>query len=333
MAATRASAVGMCSRRVRSACPTRGPPCRARIPTKRTRPSAKSSTCNAPGYRINRATYSVTSCSGLIQTSTATAFSPKSFSRSVKSAERTRAIFFGVRYSVQAIGQASMLTSSLLVNATRISVAAIPAASRMRGLAALPFTVRMSRRSCRSRRISSFVSMTVTSFASSRERWYAAVRQTCPAPKMMIFTAALLYTNEIGVRQHQPLRTLPLEIDLDSGMRSIALEIEHHPIAELRMPDAAAHAHIGVRRLLHAAVGLGEYRPRHLQPRPDLLHQIRGQLADEAGRLPIGIHPVEASLLRISQIELLHGPRQSDVGEAALLLETRQIGDRALVRK
>jgi hypothetical protein len=88
----------------------------------------------------------------------------------VKSAERTRAIFFGVRYKVQAMWQASMLTSSLLVSATRISVAAIRAASRMRGLAALPFTVRMSSRSCRSRRISSFTSMTVTSFASSRER-------------------------------------------------------------------------------------------------------------------------------------------------------------------
>jgi len=66
--------------------------------------------------------------------------------------------------------QASMLTSSLLVSATRMSVPAMPAASRIFGLAALPFTVRMSSRSCKSRRISSFISMTVTSFASSRER-------------------------------------------------------------------------------------------------------------------------------------------------------------------
>src|SRR5580704_11088304 len=192
-----------------------------------------------------------------------------------------RAIFFGVRYRVQAMWQASMLTSSLLVRATRMSVAAMPAASRMRGLAALPLTVRMSRRSCRSRKISSFVSMTVTSFASSRERWYAAVRPTCPAPKMMIFTSALLYTNEIGVRQHQPFRALRLEIDLDPGMRPVALEIEHHPVAELGVPDAAAHAHIGGRRLLDAAVALGEHRPRHLQARPDFLHQVRRQLADE----------------------------------------------------
>ena len=58
-------------------------------------------------------------------------------SRSVYVAERTRAIFFGVRYSVQAMWQANMLTSSLLVSATRMSVRAMPAASRIRGLAGI----------------------------------------------------------------------------------------------------------------------------------------------------------------------------------------------------
>src|SRR5271156_1099365 len=183
-----------------------------------------------------------------------------------------------------------MLTSSLLVSATRTSVPAMPAASRTCGLAALPFTVRMSSRSCRSRRISSFVSMTVTSFAPSRARWYAAVRPTCPAPKMMIFTSGLLYTNEVGVRQHQPLRALTLEIDLDASMRPIALEIEHHTVAEFRMPDPAAHPHPRGRRLFHAAAVLAaslldECRPRYLQPRPDLLDQLGRKLADETGRL------------------------------------------------
>src|ERR1700675_328349 len=276
---------------------------------------------------------SVTNCSGLIQTSTATAFSPNSLSRSVKSAERTRAIFFGVRYKIHAMWHASMLTSSLLVSATRISVAAIPAASRMRGLAALPFTVRMSSRSCRSRKISSLLSMTVTSFASSRERWYAAVRPTCPAPKMIIFTAALLYTNEIGVRQHQPLRTLPLEIDLDAGMRSVALEIEHHPVAELRMPDTAAHTHACGGRLIEARASFDEYRPRHLQSRPDFLDELGRQLADEAGRLAVGIHTIKTALLGIGDVKLAHRPGCADVAQAALLLEACQIGDGALMRK
>jgi hypothetical protein len=39
----------------------------------------------------------------------------------------------------------------------------------------------------------------VTSFASSRERWNAAVRPTCPAPRMMIFTAITLHDLEVGV--------------------------------------------------------------------------------------------------------------------------------------
>src|SRR6202011_5753682 len=104
----------------------------------------------------------------------------------------------------------------------------------------------------------------------------------------------LLYTNEIGVRQHQPLRALPLKIDLDPGMGSITLEIEHHPVAELRMPDPAAHAHAFARRLLQAVAAPDEYRPRHLQARPNLLDQSRRQLTYEGGRLPLGNHPQQA---------------------------------------
>src|SRR6187399_874488 len=51
----------------------------------------------------------------------------------------------------------------------------------------------MSRRSCRSRNTSSLVSTTVTSLASSRDRWYAAVRPTWPAPSITIFMGPVLY--------------------------------------------------------------------------------------------------------------------------------------------
>src|SRR6185436_1804220 len=51
----------------------------------------------------------------------------------------------------------------------------------------------MSRRSCRSRSTSSFVSTTVTSLDSSRDRWYAAVRPTWPAPSITIFMGGVLY--------------------------------------------------------------------------------------------------------------------------------------------
>ena len=62
-----------------------------------------------------------------------------------------RAILVGVRNSVQAIWQAIMLISSLEVSATIMSAPWLPAASSTAGCAALPQTVRMSRRSCRSR--------------------------------------------------------------------------------------------------------------------------------------------------------------------------------------
>ena len=76
---------------------------------------------------------SVTSCSGLIHTSTASAPSVNSCSRAVYSEERMRAILVGVRYSACAIWQATMLTSSLLVSATSTSVSAMPAASSTLG--------------------------------------------------------------------------------------------------------------------------------------------------------------------------------------------------------
>ena len=136
---------------------------------------------------MRRSTYSVTSCSGLMKTSTDKASSLKSCGRLVYSAERMRAIFVGVRNRVKATSHAIMFTSSLLVSATMMSASAAPAASNTVGYEAFPATVRMSSRSWRSRRISSSRSTTVTSLASSRERWWAAVRPTWPAPRMTIF--------------------------------------------------------------------------------------------------------------------------------------------------
>ncbi len=58
--------------------------------------------------------YSVTSCSGLIHTSTASAaFAEQAFALRCSRPARMRAIFVGVRYSVYAIWHATMLTSSL----------------------------------------------------------------------------------------------------------------------------------------------------------------------------------------------------------------------------
>jgi hypothetical protein len=79
------------------------------------------------------AMYSVTSCSGLIHTSTDSASSANNFGCRVYSAERMRAILVRVRNSVYATSQAIMLTSSLEVSATTISADAQPAASSTDG--------------------------------------------------------------------------------------------------------------------------------------------------------------------------------------------------------
>ena len=62
-----------------------------------------------------------------------------------------RAILVRVPNRHQATWHATMLVSSLLVSATIMSASRAPAVSSVRGLAALPCTVRMSMRSCRSR--------------------------------------------------------------------------------------------------------------------------------------------------------------------------------------
>src|SRR5207244_3944020 len=67
---------------------------------------------------------------------------------------------------------------AVALRATLMSASPAPALSSTVGWAALPATVRTSSRSCRSRSTSSFTSTTVTSLASSRDRWSAAVRPT-----------------------------------------------------------------------------------------------------------------------------------------------------------
>src|SRR5580704_8476071 len=90
-----------------------------------------------------------------------------------------------------------------------------------------------------------------------------------------------LYDLEIGIGNHQPLRPLPLEIHLDARLRSVALEIQNHAVAELRVPHAAAEAHVAGRRLLEIRAAR-ESRARYLHARTNLLHELGGQLVDEA---------------------------------------------------
>src|SRR5258708_28436185 len=153
-----------------------------------------------------------------------------------------RAILVGVGKRVNAAGQAIMSTSSEEVSATTISASAAPALSSTTGWAALPATVRTSSRSWSSRSASSFISTTVTSFASSRERCSAAVRPTCPAPRMSIFmggsSPAVSERLEIRVLHHEPLGALALEAHLHARARARALDVEDDALAGLAVPHA-----------------------------------------------------------------------------------------------
>src|ERR1700681_2583608 len=105
----------------------------------------------------------------------------------------------------------------------------------------------MSSRSCRSRRMSSLVSTTVTSLAGSRDRWYAAVRPTWPAPRIRIFIRACapspLHHFQIRVLQHEPFGTLLLEIHLHACVRSLAFDREHDAFTDLAVAYAGSDPH------------------------------------------------------------------------------------------
>ena len=54
---------------------------------------------------------------------------------------------------------------------------------------------------------------------------------------------------------------------------------------------------------------------------------------DEARGLPVAVDAVQAALLGVGEVQLLHGARHADVAQPPLLLEPLEIDDRALVRE
>src|SRR6266571_1932592 len=84
--------------------------------------------------------------------------------------------------------QATKLVSSLCVTAIIMSQSSMPASSSTEGCAALPSTVRKSRRSWRPRNLVPSISTTVISLASDT-RLSATDEPTWPAPRITIFKA------------------------------------------------------------------------------------------------------------------------------------------------
>src|SRR4030081_1854060 len=90
---------------------------------------------------------------------------------------------------------ATKLVSSLCVTAIIMSQSSIPASTRTEGCAALPSTVRKSRRSWRLRSLVPSISTTVMSLASDT-RLSATDEPTWPAPRITIFKV------EIRAKRH-----------------------------------------------------------------------------------------------------------------------------------
>src|ERR1700689_2801008 len=168
--------------------------------------------------------------------------------------------------------------------------------------------------------MSSLVSTTVTSLAGSRDRWYAAVRPTWPAPRIRIFISAcapsLLHQFKIRILQHQPFGTLLLEIHLHARVRSLAFHRQHHALAEFAMSHARTQAHAITDRFRQrtCAPATASFRQRaahgrmrHADAWPDFRdHRRRDLLNESRGRI-VAVHTVQPALLGISGIQLLHG--------------------------
>src|ERR1700689_1620676 len=156
----------------------------------------------------------------------------------------------------------------------------------------------MSSRSCRSRRMSSLLSTTVTSLAGSRDRWKAAVRPTWPAPSISIFISACapspLHDFQIRVLQHEPFGALLLEIYLHACMRSLAFDREHHAFAEFAVayPGSEPHAvtygfhqrAASQRTPAARRCAVRWRRVRNADSRPHLFDHRRRKLLDEGGQ-------------------------------------------------
>src|SRR5438552_3643889 len=87
---------------------------------------------------------------------------------------------------------ATKLVSSLCVTAIIMSQSSMPASTSTEGCAALPTTVRKSRRSWRLRSLAASMSTTVMSLASDT-RFSATEEPTWPAPRITIFKAESVF--------------------------------------------------------------------------------------------------------------------------------------------
>src|SRR3974390_1133352 len=134
----------------------------------------------------------------------------------------------------------------------------------------------------------------------------------------------VLHHFEVRVLQHQPLRTLAREVDLDTRVRALALDVEHHALAELAMPHAGSQTHA-------PADALDQHRTREFarphrltrgaahdaDARANLFEQLGWNLLQEAGGRLVAVDAVQPALLGIGEVERAHRARHADIAQPA----------------
>ena len=232
--------------------------------------------------------YSVTSCSGLIADDPRRcASSPNSSGALDVFGERMRAILVGVRNRRQAISQAIMFTSSLLVSATIMSASAPPAAlehAGIRGVARHGADVEAVLQVAQDLVVRVDDGDFVGLLAGQVVRGRAADLAGAEDDDLHRGIVAL-DDFQVGVGQHQPLGALALEVHLHPGVGpglrgsgrrrrrtcrgARAGRAAGCPANRRRRPASAHRSGLARRPARHIG------RPRDLDPRPHFLDAAR----------------------------------------------------------
>src|SRR5689334_2374405 len=106
-------------------------------------------------------------------------------------------------------------------------------------------------------------------------------------------------------------------------MRALPFQIENDAFAELAVANALAEAHAARRRLFFdiPAARARIDGPRNLNARPHFLEELVRNLLDEARRRAVAVDAVQAALLGVRHVQLLHRARGADVAQPALFFE------------
>ena len=204
---------------------------------------------------MSRSTYSVTSCSGLMKTSTDSASSLKSCGRLVYSAERMRAILVGVR--IQREGHLARHHVDFVAVGQRDDDVGLRRAGRFQhrrigGVARHGADVEAVLQVAQD--------LLVDVDDGDLVRFLAREMMGCRAADLAGAEDDDFHLHRLQVRYWTISHLVPwlLEAHLHARVSSVAFDVEDDTFAELAMAHARAEAHAGHRRLFRAEAARGD---------------------------------------------------------------------------